>query len=53
MISRGQDIDDIELKINVKSNIVIEEKSTKLSFFSRFYFHNCKVKRTIKNKGMP
>ena len=30
MISRGQDGDDIEFIIDVKSNNVIEEKSTKL-----------------------
>ena len=30
MISRGQDVDDIELIIDVKSDNVIEEKSTKL-----------------------
>ena len=31
MISRGQDVDDIELMIDVKSKNVIEEKSIKLS----------------------
>ena len=30
MISRGQDVDDIELIIDVKSDNVIVEKSTKL-----------------------
>ena len=31
MISWGQDVDDIELIIDVKSDSIIEEKSTKLS----------------------
>ena len=30
MISRGQDVDDIELMIDVKSDNIIEEKSTNL-----------------------
>ena len=33
MISRGQDVEDIELKIDVKSDNVVEEKSILLQLF--------------------
>ena len=37
MISRGQDVDDIELIIDVNSDNVIEEKSTKLSLLLQLF----------------
>ena len=37
MISRGQDVDDIELITDVKSDNVIEQKSTKLSLLLQLF----------------